>query len=285
MGTTSVRHPRGLTLFFAVTFTTSWMCWLIAIMIGGSATAFPTVIPYLIGGFGPAIGACAVRVYRASHHGPTPAHTVRLRLSPRLGWVLPSLVLGSATVLVAALSAHLLGDPTVGLGPGARLVQAAGGPVPLLVGLLVLGPLAEEPGWRGTAYPRMRDSMSRFQAGMALGAIWAAWHLPLFLIHGTAQAALGLFSWSGLLFVLTIFPMTFLTGYAYERAGVAASIAVHFSVNATMALLNAYSPVTQGLFVVVQGVLAMILLARQRDRQMGFATHSISLPAGDFTRR
>jgi membrane protease YdiL (CAAX protease family) len=285
MSTTYVRRPRELTLFFAVTFTTSWVSWLIAIMIGGSATTFPTVIPYLIGGFGPTIGACAVRVYRASHHGPTPAHTVRSRLSPRLGWVLPSLVLGAATVLVAALSAHLLGDPTVGLGPGARLIQAAGGPVPFLVGVLVLGPLAEEPGWRGTAYPRMRESMSRMQVGVVLGATWAAWHLPLFLIHGTAQAAFGLLSWSGLLFVLTVFPMTFLTGYAYERAGVAASIAVHFSVNATMALLNAYSPITQGLLVVVQGVLAMILLARQPNWQAGLATHSISLPAGDSRRR
>jgi membrane protease YdiL (CAAX protease family) len=246
--------------------------WLIAIMIGGSATTFPTLIPYLIGGFGPTIGACAVRMYRAIRRGPTPAHTVRLRLSLRLGWVLPSLVLGSGTVLVAVMLAHLLGDPTVGLGPGTSLIRAAGGPVPFLVGVLVAGPLAEEPGWRGTAYPRMRESMSRFQVGVVLGAIWAVWHLPLFFLHGTAQAALGLLSWSGLLFVLTVFPMTFLTGYAYERAGVAASIAVHFSVNATMALLNAYSPVTQGLFVVVQGVLAMILLgaaARPTDEPTG----------------
>ncbi|HUR04904.1 MAG TPA: CPBP family intramembrane glutamic endopeptidase, partial [Nonomuraea sp.] len=176
---TPVRQKSGLAAFWAVTFTTSWALWLIAIKLGGSPMSFPTVIPYLLGGFGPVIGAIVVRAGRARRRQPAPAHTVRLRLSARLLWVLPLLVMASATVLVAALLASLLGGPAVSSTAGQSLIAAVGGPVPFVVSMLIAGPLAEEPGWRGTAYPRLRASMSRLRAGLLLGVVWAVWHLPL----------------------------------------------------------------------------------------------------------
>ncbi|MYV52227.1 hypothetical protein GT042_06835, partial [Streptomyces sp. SID3212] len=57
--TRSAEAPRrgGLGLFFAVTFSTTWAFWLIAIALGGSPTSSPTAVPYLLGGFGPVFGA------------------------------------------------------------------------------------------------------------------------------------------------------------------------------------------------------------------------------------
>jgi membrane protease YdiL (CAAX protease family) len=261
-----VRRKSGLALYFAVTFTVTWGFWLVAILIGGTPTSSPTVIPYLLGGFGPVIGAIVVRVRRG--RGPLPAHTVKFRAGVRLFWVLPLLVLASATVLAAALLAHLLGGPAVSLTEGQALMATAGGPAPFLISMLITGPLAEEPGWRGTAYPRLRASLSRLQAGLLLGVVWAVWHLPLFFITGTVQAEFGLFSWSGPLFLLSVIPMALLTGYAYDRAGVAASMAVHFGVNTTIALLTVNSPVTLASVVVVQFVVAIVLLALHRDRRV-----------------
>jgi membrane protease YdiL (CAAX protease family) len=108
--------------------------------------------------------------------------------------------------------------------------------------------------------------LNRFQAGLLLGVAWAVWHLPLFFIPGTIQAQFGLISWSGLLFTLNVIPMALLTGYAYERAGVAASIAVHFGVNTTIALVGVSSPVTQAFIVAIQSIVAITLLAWQSDR-------------------
>jgi membrane protease YdiL (CAAX protease family) len=270
---TPVRQQSGLGLFWAVTFTTTWAFWLIAITLGGPATSPPTLIPYLLGGFGPVIGAIVVRARRARRRQPAPAHTVQLRLSMRLFWVLPLLVLASATVLAAALLAHLLGGPTVSFTAGKSLIATVGGPVPFFISMLIAGPLAEEPGWRGTAYPRLRASMSRLHAGLLLGVVWAVWHLPLFFITGTVQAGFGLISWSGLLFSLSVIPMALLTGYAYERAGIAASIAVHFGVNTTIALLGISSPTTQAFIVAVQIIVAVTLLAGQRDRRADLPVH------------
>ncbi|MFC7646810.1 type II CAAX prenyl endopeptidase Rce1 family protein [Streptosporangium lutulentum] len=100
-----------------------------------------------------------------------------------------------------------------------------------------------------------------------MGVVWAVWHLPLFFIPGTIQAGFGLFSWSGLLFTLSVVPMALLTGYAYERAGVVAAIAVHFGFNTTMALLGVSSPITLAVVVAVQIVVATTLLAWRRDRK------------------
>ena len=265
--TSPVRRKSGLPLFWIVTFTTSWACWLVAILLGGPPMSSPTAIPYLLGGFGPVIGAIVLRVRRARRREPAPAHAVSSRPGVRWLWVLPLLVLASATVLAAALLAELLGGPAISFTAGQSLIATAGGPVPFFVSMLVAGPLAEEPGWRGTAYPRLRASMSSLQAGLLLGVVWAVWHLPLFFISGTVQAAFGLVSWSGLLFVLSVIPMALLTCYAYERAGVAASIAVHLGVNATIALLSVNSPITQAFILVVQFLVAITLLARQRVRQ------------------
>lgn len=264
---TPVRQQSGLALYFAVTFATTWAFWLVAIALGGSVKNSSAVIPYVLGGFGPVIGAIVVRARRARRREPAPAHTVRLRLSLRLGWVLPLLVMASATVAAGAVLAHLLDGPVVSLAEGRRLISDAGGPVPFFVGMLVAGPLSEEPGWRGTAYPRMRASLSRLQAGLLLGFIWAVWHVPLFFVRGTLQAGFGLISWSGLLFVLSVIPVALLTGYAYERAGVAASIAVHLGVNGTIALLGASTPSNQASIVAVQSIVAITLLAWRRDRR------------------
>jgi membrane protease YdiL (CAAX protease family) len=256
---------RSLLLFLAVTFITSWGFWLIAMKTGGSAKHAPTVVPYLLGGFGPVFGAIAVRVRRARRGLPAPARSVRF-LNAGLLWVPLLLVMSSATVLAAVWLEHLTSGAAVSLAAGRSAILTAGGPAPFFVGMLIGGPLSEEPGWRGTAYPRLRTSLGRLRAGLLLGAIWAVWHLPLFFIHGTEQAGLGLASWSGLLFMLSVIPMALLTGYAYERAGVGGSMAVHFAVNATMVLLAVTTPGVQALTIAVQSVTALVLLAGQRDR-------------------
>ncbi|GHH31450.1 type II CAAX endopeptidase family protein [Lentzea cavernae] len=260
----------GLATFFAVTFITTWGCWLVAIALGQPPTTFPTVIPFLLGGFGPVFGAIAVRLRR----GPVPVHTVKFRLNARLLWALPLLVLAAATVAGGAVLAQALGGPVLSLDAGTALIATAGGAAPFFVSMLVGGPLAEEPGWRGTAYPRLLERMGRFRVGLVLGAAWAVWHLPLFFMTGTVQAGFGLLSWSGLLFSLSVFPMAMLTGYAYELGGVPSAVAVHFGVNATAAVLNAYSPMTQTVVLATQLLVAVAAISLRRNASVTVAGDS-----------
>lgn len=52
----------------------------------------------------------------------------------------------------------------------------------LLANTFVLGGI-EEIGWRGFLQPRLQERTSVFTAGVGIGVLWWAWHLPLFLGH------------------------------------------------------------------------------------------------------
>jgi membrane protease YdiL (CAAX protease family) len=62
--------------------------------------------------------------------------------------------------------------------------------LPALALALFLGPI-EEFGWRGLALPLLQRKFAPFWAGLILGLIWAAWHIPAFMMSGTPQS-----SWS-----------------------------------------------------------------------------------------
>jgi membrane protease YdiL (CAAX protease family) len=70
-------------------------------------------------------------------------------------------------------------------GGSLRLAPPAGLPLVVLFVLanaVLLGGI-EEVGWRGYLQPRLQERTSVLTAGVAVGAVWWAWHLPLFLGH------------------------------------------------------------------------------------------------------
>lgn len=58
---------------------------------------------------------------------------------------------------------------------------------PALLLALFLGPI-EEFGWRGLALPLLQRRFAPFWAGLILGLIWSAWHIPAFLLSGTPES-------------------------------------------------------------------------------------------------
>ncbi|RKT83447.1 Membrane protease YdiL, CAAX protease family [Saccharopolyspora antimicrobica] len=260
------RQKSGIFLFLVVTFATAWASWGVAILLGGPAMSSPTVIPYLLGAFGPMFGAIVIRLRRAARRQPAPAHSVRLPLIGLL-WTPVLLAVAAGTVVGAALLAQQLGGPPVSPTAAQTLLEMSGGPLVFAAVMLVVGPLSEEFGWRGTLHPRLRGKMGRLFAGLLLGIIWSIWHLPLFFVTGTVQNAFGLLTFSGLTYLLSVIPMALLAAYAYDRAGVLGAVAIHFGANATMSLVGVTELLPQALIVAVQAVVALLLLAVHRDRR------------------
>lgn len=60
--------------------------------------------------------------------------------------------------------------------------------LPAMAMAFVIGPI-EEFGWRGLALPILQRKFNPFWASLILGLIWAAWHIPAFLIGGTPQSS------------------------------------------------------------------------------------------------
>ena len=53
--------------------------------------------------------------------------------------------------------------------------------VPLLFVQMITTGLAEEPGWRDFALPRLQAKFGPMRSAFILGPLWALWHMPLFL--------------------------------------------------------------------------------------------------------
>jgi uncharacterized protein len=56
-----------------------------------------------------------------------------------------------------------------------------------------VSPAGEELGWRGYALPRMQAGWQALGASLVLGAIWAAWHAPQWLIPGARLSLFPIF--------------------------------------------------------------------------------------------
>jgi membrane protease YdiL (CAAX protease family) len=62
--------------------------------------------------------------------------------------------------------------------------------VPMFNYNLLGGPLFEEFGWRGFLQPRLQRVLPPWIAAISVGIMWAAWHLPLFLVGWSSASPL-----------------------------------------------------------------------------------------------
>lgn len=97
-----------------------------------------------------------------------------------LGWWL-FLLLGIPAVVFAGAAINGTIDDPFPYSPWTQVL-------PALALALFLGPI-EEFGWRGLALPLLQRRLAPFWAGLVLGVIWAAWHVPAFLSEGMPQNA------------------------------------------------------------------------------------------------
>jgi membrane protease YdiL (CAAX protease family) len=158
-----------LATFFILAYALSWWAWILYAL-----GAFPNPIA----SFGPFLAAIVVLALTEGKAGLLGLlrRMVRWRVSP--GWyvvalLLPAVLAAAATVLNVMLGAER---------PSAVELSGWTGLFATLAILLLIpgfGGAWEEPGWRGYAFPRLQSRRSALVASLILGALIAAWHLPL----------------------------------------------------------------------------------------------------------
>ena len=200
------RHP--LTAYFVLALLFSWSFWVPDALAGGTRSHFPGLL-------GPALAAVSVAMLTGGRSG--------LRgLVSRMGhwrvpvrWyavsVGPLLVAGLALVAVGIIN----GWPT-----GAELSRLPGVPnvgwIGVFLMVTIVNGFGEEVGWRGFAWPRLRDRHTLGGAALLLTIPWAIWHLPLLWIDS------GMRGFSVLLlpgFLVSLGAGSLVLGWLYERSG------------------------------------------------------------------
>ncbi|MGD8276845.1 MAG: CPBP family intramembrane metalloprotease, partial [Gemmatimonadota bacterium] len=105
--------------------------------------------------------------------------------------------------------------------------------------LMLGGPLGEEIGWRGWALPRLARRHGPLAASLAVGVLWAIWHVPLFLAPGGQPGAPPL-----PVFVVILLAHSVLFGWLWFRTGGSLLIALlyHTSINVTSGVATRMLP-------------------------------------------
>lgn len=164
-----------LTLFFFMTFTITWLCWLPMMILNEDI-----VILRIAGTFSPLISSIAIVLSTERKDG-----LIRL-LRPNLQWRFPLRYYLFALFSTAAFSLVSIGIYT--LLDREPLVFNDIKKIYLIIVVfmyvLFTSVLGEETGWRGFALPILQNRFGPLKASVILGLIWGMWHLPLFLIQG-----------------------------------------------------------------------------------------------------
>jgi membrane protease YdiL (CAAX protease family) len=167
---------RELVVYFALAYGISWVIWAPLVLGKGGLGLIPTQPSpiYLYAGFfGPTLAAL---ISQRLLNGDWRA----FRLWTSLWQMIAGMLAGSALLLLADFMIALgITQSGYSLWSWPALLAIPRVFLPNLVG----GPLGEEPGWRGFAFPRLQTRLGPLPACAVLGFLWTSWHLPLYLIH------------------------------------------------------------------------------------------------------
>lgn len=236
----------GITRFFALTFALSWTCWALAAAFPDTATVLK-----ILGTFGPALAALILVWPDVSRR--------RALLQRLVRWRMP------ARVYICAL-----GLPVVGVLAALLAVQGLGGggaiwpePMPVFVPfvvfayVLVFSVAGEELGWRGLALPLLIERRGPVVASLNLGAVWAIWHMPLFLLPGDFHGSI-----PPVLFALQIVASSFIYTHLH-LVGAGSLIPAHLfhaSFNASVGLFPVLPQAREGDVTALAAAVALLCI-------------------------
>lgn len=227
---------HSILAYFLIAFTLSWLVVLPLVLgrtgIAGFSADMPVELFQIAGALaGPTLSAFIVTSMTAGRTG------VRKLLSRyvqwRVGFRWYLLTFFGPIILLTLGSIPFLGMAVLAtLAQNLSLLITFYLPV-LLVGI-ILGPLWEEPGWRGFALPRLQSGYGALVGTLILGATWSVWHLPGFI-----GGWLGAFTPSSLtasFLGITAFAVIMTWVYNHTQGSLLIMILLHSAFNAATAM-------------------------------------------------
>ncbi len=223
-----IRHP--LVAFFVLAFAISWTPTLpLALSRNIGVGILPYEVPdalglvlYLVASFiGPSLAAAVVLAVTEGRPGVTRLlkRCVQWRVQPR--WYVVAL---SANLLIWLLSYSALVGP--------ELLTAAVRHWPLLFTIflpyvafgILIPSIAEEPGWRGFALPRLQERYGPLVASLILGLLHGLWHVPALMTIMIGPLPLANY----VPFMLTVMMTAVLYTWVYNQTGGSVLVAMLF---------------------------------------------------------
>ena len=241
--------------YFLFTIIFSWTFWGVLLLQSNKPSFTPYGLLFYIGGIAPFLSAITLTYLT---QGRTDAinlvkNTINFTSLSAKGLLL-ILVLSTVSNILSVLIRKPPDTPFI------AMELSLGTTVPWFTFLFIVS-IIEETGWRGYALPRLLSQYSPLVSSLILGAVWATWHVPLFLIPGTWQHGLGFMTPAFISYLLQIIPRTYIMTWIYLRTGnnPASAVLYHQFTNMTGELLDVTSRADLTRFA-IEIVLSLILL-------------------------
>ena len=268
----SAEQPRGMSFqalrpFLALTFGLSWGIVALLILFGDQIEAIfgelgPTNPVYILAVYSPAFAAVLL-VWR--HYGVKGLRSYFRRLTlwrmPGAWWVFLLVGIPTMVYVSAAITGTITDFP---FSPWYAVL-------PAVALALVFGPI-EEFGWRGLGLPLLQRRFAPLWAGMIIGIIWALWHVPTFLLSGSAQS-----SWSFIPFFLGVVAVSVILTPMFNAARGSILIAALFHFQAMNPAFPDADPWDKLVFVFA--AVAVVLINRKRMLTRAGAVTDVLMPA------
>ena len=184
LGLRSLLHRHPLVAYFILAY---GLMWLFAVPMAVSRNAGAGLLPYdlpagldnllfLLATFsGPTVAALIVTGLTEGRGGVGRLLKRIVQWRTRPHWYLVAL---GINLLIWLLSYSVLMGPTVLVAAVSRWQLLATTFLPLVAFGIIFPSIAEEPGWRGFALPRLQQRYGPLGASMILGVLHGLWHLP-----------------------------------------------------------------------------------------------------------
>jgi membrane protease YdiL (CAAX protease family) len=278
------RHT--LVAFFVFANGFSWLAWLPFVLSRNGVGLLDLRFPQILGTdqilgvlpgayLGPVTAAFIVTAVADGRAGLRhwAARLVRWRVSWR--WYVGILVTVPVTVTVATLAL-----PAAWQQFKAPTLVILAAYVPMLVVQFFTTAVAEEPGWRDFALPRLQRRFGAVAGTVVLGLLWGMWHLPLFLTTWGGYPDVPW--WQPVEFVLACVPISLVMTWVFNRTGESLPMVMllHASINSVFTLVwpvmfpNLTSRDGSHVTLIASTAGALVLLVATRGRLgLGVAHH------------
>ena len=252
---------RNLILFILIAFGWTWLFYLPSILspTGGGRTSTGTIELHIlilenIGNFGPLVGAVSLTFINEGKEGIKQLWKRFWNFDINKKWVI------IIFFLLPILSGIAFFTAVFNEGVIPKLVWLSQ-PWLLIFWFIILftfaGGLAEEFGWRGYAIDRLQAKYNALYSSIALGVIWAFWHLPFWFVAGSSHQS-NSFLW---FLVLVIFLSILYTWiYKNTEGNLLAATIFHAMSNLAIIILFPLSQTTYGGFYYILIIIIFTIL-------------------------
>ena len=216
--------------FVVLTCAGSWLLWIAAAALMGWSFSFQTGLVaiggpvYLLGVFVPALVAVAMSARTEGRRAMETLLQRTLHWQVALRWYVFAAAYYAAVKLgVTVLHRVVSGEyPALNQEPWFVMIAAVPFSTPFQAG--------EEIGWRGYLLPRLSARIGLPLASLAVGVVWAAWHLPFFFIGGADKSGQ---SFPAYLLLVTALSVAMAWLYWRTRGSLLLTMLMHAAVNNT----------------------------------------------------